>query len=849
MNKPVICTIIGKNYLAAARCLTDSFLEHHPEGQVYVLVIDDLEGYFVPAQERFITVTVDQLGLAEFEAFTLRYNVLELSTAVKPFFLEYLFRQPAHEKICYFDPDIYFYQPLTEIWDLLDTYGIVLIPHLLDFLDDEFRPSELDILRAGCYNLGFIGLAQHAELDRFLRWWQKKLIKECVVDFEKGYFVDQKWIDLAPSLFSSVYIHRDPGCNVAYWNLNHRHIKHQAGLYTINGSPLKFFHFSGFSPQHMERISKYQDRLELANLPEVTPLFEAYGNRLLAKDYLVTRQWPYTYGYHPGLGVKIPGIAQVALREWQTQNPQVNFPNQSNHFSMTDFLNWLNQPIEDGQSTQPMITQLAWAIYQQRLDLQRVYPDILGWHRQAYLRWFLIWAKNDYDLDDFFLAPMRQPDATRRAKGLIQELGRKIYPSLVRLLMAVGIGGWLEKRLGNKVIAPIHNFFQQPISATTSTPQPRVTSTQPKKIDRSLVGLNVVGYLSDETGVGEAARAALRALHTNGFPVAYTLVSSQPYRQNDHSILSLPQGHPYAFNCFYVNADQAPTVYHELGPQFFKNKCNIAYWHWELNRFPLEWRDRFQYFNEIWVASNFGQNSVAQVSPLPVVTIGNAVENRPNPGLTRGQLGLPQDKFLFLFVFDMYSFIERKNPLGVVEAYRRAFGEQAKETQLIIKVNNLAQFPQHKEALEQAAQSVSAVLMADYLDREVLNGLFHLSDAYVSLHRSEGFGLTLAEAMRLGKPTIATAYSANTDFMTAANSYPVGYQLVELKENYGPYQKGQVWAEPDLEQAATQMRRVVENPAEAARLGLQAALDIERMYSSEAIARKIIQRLEAIAAN
>jgi glycosyltransferase involved in cell wall biosynthesis len=843
MSKPIICTIIAKNYLAAARCLTDSFLEYHPDGQVFVLVIDEIDGYFEQAQECFTTVRIEDVGIKDFWIMIHRYSVLELSTAVKPFFLEYLFQQFACEKICYIDPDIYFYQPIDEIWNLLDAYGIVLIPHLLDFLDDKFLPTEFSILQAGCYNLGFIGLAQHAELYKFLHWWQQKLVQHCIVDFERGLFVDQRWIDLVPGLFSSVYVHRDPGCNVGYWNLNHRHIECKDGRYVVNDVPLKFFHFSGFSAERMDVLSKYQDRFTFSNLPTVKPLFEAYRDCLLAHDDTTTKQWPYTYDYHPVLDVKLPSVAHIIWREWESHHPDENlFDTASYERFITDFMTWLNQPIEAKTPTQPIITRLAWSIYQRRRDLKQLYPDVLDKDRQQFIRWFLVWAKTEYKLDEFFIEPMRpQKPATPRA---IQTLGAQLYKISTNWLFKIGIGSWLEQRLGERMVAPVRSFFFQPGQASTTREIPALVSP---KLSRVSLGLNVIGYMTDETGVGEAARASLKALHLQGFPVTHTTVSSNGYRKNDRSVLDLPTGNPYPFNCFYVNADQAKVVYNELGLKFFRGKHNIGYWHWELGQFPKEWLDRFQYFDEIWVASNFVQNAVAQVSPIPVITIGNHVEKRPNTYVTRSQLGLPTDKFLFLFIFDMFSFIERKNPFGVVEAYRRAFGCQAKNTQLIIKVANLDKFPRHKAPLEQAVQSVSGKLINGYLDRDVLNGLFHVVDAYISLHRSEGFGMTMAEAMRLGKPTIATAYSSNMDFMNIINSYPVGYKLVELAENYGPYRKGQVWADPDLDHAAAQMQQVIENPAEASRIGAQAVADIERLYSSEAIAQKIIQRLEAIA--
>jgi glycosyltransferase involved in cell wall biosynthesis len=158
----------------------------------------------------------------------------------------------------------------------------------------------------------------------------------------------------------------------------------------------------------------------------------------------------------------------------------------------------------------------------------------------------------------------------------------------------------------------------------------------------------------------------------------------------------------------------------------------------------------------------------------------------------------------------------------------------------------LDHFPEYREPLEQAMASVSGMLIDGYLDRSELDGLFSECDAYVSLHRSEGFGMTIAEAMSLGKPVIATAYSGNTDFMNVTNSYPVEYHLVELEQDHGPYRKGNWWADPDLDHAAAQMRRVFENRDEAVRKGARAAADIKRWYGSEAMARRMIERLNVI---
>jgi glycosyltransferase involved in cell wall biosynthesis len=845
MNEPVICTIIAKNYLSYARCLVDSFLEQHPGGRAFVLLIDDPAGHFDPDQERFTTVRVEDIGIPQFWVMAFRYTVLELSTAVKPFFLEYLFERHGCDKVCYFDPDIYFYEPIDEILDLLDEYGVVLIPHLTGFLDDEHSPNELTILRSGVYNLGFIGLSRHPELERLLHWWQEKLSKYCVVALERGLFVDQRWMDLAPSLFSSVYIHRDPGCDVAYWNLYHREMTYD-GKYAVNGAPLKFFHFSGFSPDQTRLISKHQDRYTFQDLPHLRPLFDGYRECLLAHGYETSKNWPYTYNYQNDTGIRIPDVARTLWRELEADDRSWNpFDTSSGDRFVTNLLAWLNEPVGEESPRQPLVTRLALILYKERSDLPRIFPDVLGRDRIEYVRWFVNWGRDQFAIDDFFIQPMEEQLARfmgSRASLAQQGFRAWLYRRVTNWLFRIGIGSRIERVLGAGFVGRMRNFFirsdkNRPLG---SKPLPSLGAFHAEETD---LGVNIVGYLCDETGVGESARATLRALRHRGFPVAWTMARSHTARKSDQSVLHLPEGNPYNVNLLYVNADQMNVVYNELGPEFFAGKYNVAYWAWELERFPEQWFDRFQHLDEIWVGSRFVQNTLAQVAPIPIVIMGVGIEGRPDPNVTRGMLGLPEDKFVFLFAFDMLSVIERKNPFGTIKAYRRAFGPGFRDTVLVIKVTNLDQFPQYRDQLERDITSVSGILIDGYMDRPKLDGLFNTCDAYVSLHRSEGFGMTIAEAMYLGKPVIATAYSGNTDFANITNSYPVEFSLVELEQDYAPYGKGSVWADPDLDHAAVQMRRVFKDREGAQRKGMRAAADIRRWYGSEAMAQKMIERL------
>ena len=868
---PVIFTIIARNYLAFARALTESFLAHHPQGQVFVLLVDEIEGGLVLAQEKFIAVLARDIGIPDFKQMAFRYTVTELNTAVKPFFIEYLFKHRGISKVCYFDPDICFYSPVDEIWSLLDRFGIILLPHLTGFLDDENQPDEAYILRAGTYNLGFIGLSKHDDLGSFLHWWQQKLLKQCVVDPVRGLFVDQRWIDLVPGIFSSVCIHRDPGCDVAYWNLKHRHVTQTPTGYQVNSSLLKFFHFSGISTDHVELISKYQNRYTLNDLDHLKPLFYDYRDRLLANGHESACRIKYAYGYFDN-GVPIPDFARFLWRE--TDENCRRWPDPFKAEGRDSFFSWLNNPADDAPRRQPVLTRLSLELYRRRNDLQKAFPEVMNRDRRAYAQWYIESASSDHQFDDVFIKPVAEsivrgecivdsPSHSRQSANEVDSQtvvsrlepaghfvnGRSIYFRLRRGLRRAGIPPFISPLFGPKIdsylkslIAPEHSAMEETGKAELAYP----LKTQSMGGAQLPHGLNVVGYLSDETGVGEVARSILKALSKRSFPVAQTNVQGYLARRDDTSVLHLPNGNPYAFNLLNVNADQVPIVYEAMGSLFFLDRFNIGFWFWELSQFPEVWKNSFRYLDEVWVASTFVQCAVAQASPVPVVNVRVPIlPPSPSP-LTRAKLGLPTDKHLFLYVFDGLSFHERKNPLGLIRAYRMAFEPDFRHSALVIKTTNLNRNPELAHLLQQEMKSVSGILIDRYMTREELSGLFHLCDAYVSLHRSEGFGLTLAETMSLGKPVIATAYSSNMDFMTPANSYLVACRLVELERDYGPYQKGNLWAEPDLQQAAILMRCVMDNPEEARQKGQQAKQDMERLYGVQAVSNLIMSRLERI---
>ena len=305
---------------------------------------------------------------------------------------------------------------------------------------------------------------------------------------------------------------------------------------------------------------------------------------------------------------------------------------------------------------------------------------------------------------------------------------------------------------------------------------------------------------------------------------------------------------PYAVNIFNVNADMTFAARSKLGIRFYHNHYNIGYWFWEMPHFPDRWLPCFNVYNEIWVASRFVRDTVAAKSPIPVTHMPVAIEVALPEQSSRSEFGLPDDRLIMLYVFDALSVIERKNPMGVIAAFRQAFNEQERHSkvQLVLKVSNMSRFPTEQVRIRHELKQVDGVLLTGNYSRLQVNALINHCNTYISLHRSEGYGLTIAEAMYLGKPVVATAFSGNVDFMTEANSYPVPYKLVPLQQAYPPYDVDNEWAAPDIEAAAADLRAIYDHPEEAQARAERAARDIRENFSRQVVGAKIAARLEQI---
>ncbi len=772
---PNICTIVARNYIAHARVLAGSFREAHPDGTCSVLVIDDPAGFVDPAEEPFELLEIDEIGLPDPDRMAAAYDVMELSTAVKPWLLQTLLARPEVDSVAYMDPDIQVFDPLDEIFERVERHDVVLTPHFTKPLPrDGLKPSEEDILIAGSYNLGFIALRDSETATALLEWWSERLENHCLNEPEEGRFVDQRWIDLAPGLWPGIDVLRDTSFNIAYWNLATRKLEDDGGGYRVDGKPLRFFHFSGFDPRHPTVLSRHQTRINVAANPALTRICGEYAEQLLGHGFEEAHGWPYGWATLPN-GVKLDRAARRVFRDGVEMGAIADSVfTEPGAERFTGFL----QEAEGGKREIAGVNRYAKALWDTRPDFRSSFSSIEKDNGPAFVSWLY---------------------ATAGDTGVSADL--------------------------------------LPDQSSNGAPAP------PPKPPRTKPGINVVGYLSSERGVGEVARQILAAMREDDVPVA-TIDAPTELERIDPVLTELSEAdYPYDFNLICVNADMLPLVAKGLGKDFFDHRSSAGLWFWEVSHFPEQWHQAFDYVDEVWVATEHVAEALRPLSTIPVHTIRIPITPGAPAAATRAELGMPEG-FCFLFLFDYRSVFRRKNPLGLVEAFCRAF-ELGSGPSLVIKSIFGEEFPAEREALAAAVRDRPEIhLVEETIAPELKDAMIASCDCYVSLHRSEGLGLTMAEAMYFGKPVIATAYSGNLDFMNDRNGFLVPHTMVEIGPDANPYPPEKEWADPDLDRAAELMREVFEAPEEAARRGQRAAEDIRRDHSPEAARAAIEARIE-----
>lgn len=754
-------TIVARNYVPAARVLADSYRRHHPGAEFAVLVIDADDDELAALAEQVPGIRF--LGPNDIDLDPDEFGRMALAYTVTEFSTAvkpWLLRTllADHPVAIYLDPDIEVFAPFA------GEVGALARAHSIVLTPHVLEPMPRDGLRPSEADIMASGvfnlgfIGVSREGAPFLAFWAERLRQDAISSVTEQLFTDQRWVDNVPALFRHTVI-TDPGYNVAYWNVYQRPLAKTDGVVTAAGAPVRFVHFSGYRPEKPWLTSThYADNPRV--LLSAYPRFAELTSGYRAK--LVDAGYKQALDDIPYRWNKLPdGTAvPVALRRAYRQ-AWVDSERKAVPAPPNPFR---------GDTAADL---LRWATAPATPEQERA-----GLSRWAYALW-----QSRVDL-------------------------QLVYPDPLH----ADADGYRHWCLTSGV-----NERELPPAAVVAKPK-----TEPVPVVEAL-GANVLGYLTAELGVGELGRLVHEAVVGSGVPVATAVEEFTVANRTEHPLpANASVGDPkYGVSVLVVNADMTAATL-RLHPDLGRGRYVIGVWSWELDTFPPAMHPAFGQVDEIWTISEFCRQAIAEQSPVPVHRIPVPVRD-PLRGVVRERTApAPGEPTTFLFVFDYNSVFDRKNPLAAIEAFRQAFGDRT-DVRLVVKTINGEKHPGDGERLRMAAAGDDRIeLVERYLSGEEIAALFAGAHAYVSLHRSEGFGLTVAEAMAHGLPVVATDYSGTSEFLTADTGWPVPYRLVPVGPGNEPYPRDARWAEPDIAAAAAALREIADDPERAIRRGAKA---------------------------
>lgn len=878
-EKRAVFTICSWNYLAYASTLAESFRRHNPDTPFFVFIADRPQPLQHVLGETKIIV-VDGSVVPDYERMAACYSIMEFNTSVKPHCFEFLFDKHGFEQLCYIDPDIFVTASLSEIFRILaEGDDCVLTPHITAPLSDGLVPGDLEIARSGIFNLGFAAFRNSSSARAFLSWWRGWLETDCLVDFERGIFVDQSFCDFAPVFMERVHILRDPGYNLAYWNLLHRPVEDRDGKLFAGGSPVKFVHFSGVDKDRPEAFSKHQNRFTRETLGALRPLFEHYVETLRSKDMhgeLRFSQVEYGFG-RLNSGVPIIPAMRACFRRYYQDIPAGQSPFDVDRGFFTAAC--------DRPRLRPLVNRLVAELYHLRPDLQdwfllrapedrmelnRLAETILPEQYKLGEAWAVCDESNDEIPSQFFQSAVARLPTPLEINRLVKLFGFYVGDRLASLfrprqkmddlawslaysfeLLTPGFRKSLVESLeidsNPSRLALFRHWMQERGFAAESwrgESAPRAASPQQSKQD----GLAVYGFLNAETGLGQAGRALATAFKTTQLPMSCHAVPA-PGHENTVPFEASPSMKNSAGTALLaMNADNVMNLQHHMNPAVLAQNRRIGLFFWELPVFPGVWAGACEQVDEVWVSSRFVRDSLQSTTSKPVHIVPLPVPlNDLDAIQSRRALGLPLDRLLYLVTFDFNSFPERKNPMGALRAFLDAFPKATESSPLLVVkchgARNRAAY--EKELGEAIARNPHMMLIDRVMTAQEMLQLQAATDVYVSLHRAEGFGLNLAESMAAGKVAIGTNFSGNVDFMNAQNSLLVDFDMRPVRDGEYVAWQGQWWAAPRHDDAVSALRLAESSSALRGQLGEAARRHVASALSSESVGRTMADLIMA----
>lgn len=785
--------------LPYVRVLAESFLAHHPTGSITALVLDGPTDEQLP--EKFSKLAPCDIGISDAELHNLAMLLDrdDLVMACVPKLLKHLMNGTGRAQI-YLADDVLLFSPISGLETLAEERGLVLAPRTHSALpDDGLTPDQAQLLEVGLYDPGLVAVGRGS--TGFLDWWTDAMQTEArrnlpsaavmVATAQPRVIRFNRILDMA-GLFDHLKLDRLLGL-ASFWNIWDRKLDLPGDIPGLDGNHLSMFRFEGFTPEVPHLLGAGQGprpRVLFSQWPQLAQLAGNYTNRLINSGFEKASKSPACFEHLPG-GLKVDRRMRFVYRKAYREHLEGLAPSPPDPFDELDpenFVDWLNSPDEQGYA--PAVPRYLLALYEERLDLKAAFPGLAHADAGRYLDWVIRYGAREAAVSPELC---RFDQSIRRSPS--DDLAESAAPGTLR----------------RRALLPL--------------------------------GLNVAGYFKSESGVGEMARLVLSGVQCSGVPYSSLAYQARFSRQN-HPFEGTGEPFAYGVNLLCVNADELYPFVRDTGARILDNRYNVGLWWWELEELPPIDAETEVLFDEIWVGTQHVAKAVRARTSKPVLVIPvpiRTMDAEPD----RASLGIP-DGFMFLFTFDFLSAFARKNPLGIIDAFRKAFSPNEGPILVIKSINGAAEVAA-QEVLRLAAASRDDIKIIDnYLEPERKDALIASCDCYVSLHRAEGYGLGMAEAAALGKPVIATNYSGNLEFLNHNNSYLVGYEVSTVPPGTGPYREGATWADPDTDEAASVMRHVYLNQQEAAERGRLARHEARTIHTPQRTAQFITERIDQI---
>lgn len=540
------------------------------------------------------------------------------------------------------------------------------------------------------------------------------------------------------------------------------------------------------------------------------------------------------------------------------------------HAIPLDFLDWVRAAAPDvTQDTAVPVSRLMVLARSARGDLKEAFDLSTIQGRESLIAWFYITGARDLDL--LGLIGQRDVAQLEETSPYVPQSGAIRITHLMFYWVIAHEGletrnDWVDEGARGRLRGSVDEASQRngklrylweirhgckSLESPFQGRDSRLNEEKSKRLDSLPFGVNLVGFGMGELGVGEDVRMMARCLEAAGVP--FCLINRQtaawsPWtRQEDFTVIPHFSLEPrYRYTIVAMTGFDTAAL-HLDRPDIFETTHMIGFWPWELPVWPADWSGVYSLVDEIWASSTYTQSAFEKSSSVPVRWMPMAVTLEDIPNLTRQDFGLPEDAYLYLFVFDFQSFLSRKNPEATIEAFRLAFPGGDENVRLVLKVSNIDRsLPRWQTFLETLKAEPRILLFDRNFRREEIPALMRACDAYVSLHRAEGFGRTLAEALLMERAVVATDFSGNTDFLTHETGYPVPCRMIRVPEGEYPFAEGSLWGDPDIEAAAKMLRHIHENPEEAHQKAIKGKALMQSRHGAHPVGEGVSRRLSEL---